>query len=256
MKGEQVAWVGRALRRGLGYAGAALAWLARLIFALGWFAVFALLSVLEVSKRAVAVAALVVLACCYPVWLAWWVEGWRITILVVLALGAWLLVSAGPWWVDYRRKLAFLAEAQPRERLLLVDGDLYGRLRGAGRGGWAGPLAGLLALFVALSAWRTAGMAFQVVVAGAVAAVAGEAFAVFYAVVRDMERRHGVHYFVRGWRIVSPAALEERLAQRGRWPAQAAERRRRWGGWLARRLGGVSAALAQPYGACAEATMP
>lgn len=225
-----------------------LRWLAEFIGGLIWLAVFCVLRVCEVSKRLVAVAGLIALGCFGAVWQIGRYEGWLGVMLVCLGFALVLTVAAQPWWVDYRQKLGFLVDSHPRAAALLVDGDLYQRPRAAlgSVGRWA--LAGVAAFGLAVLFWQKTGWEARTLLAGTVCAVTSISFGMLAGMAGGLESRRGVLFFLRGWRLADPDALEQQLCER--WPET--ERiviyRRRWTEAVAPLLRAPYEALARPYG--------
>lgn len=240
-----LAAVGRFLRP-------AVVWLAAFVAGLLWSAVYVLLRGLEDSKRvsfvcaAGAAVAAGVMAGVSAVQDAWLMG------LFGLVIGCCLVYGTEAHWVNFRRRLVFLAEAHPRSRSLLIDGPWYRRL-GSGRTDRRVAWLVSMVAAVGLTAWAWGSLTADTrgALAAFLSALAMVWLLAMAMVVVAVERRHEVAYFLRGWRIAEPGALEERLA--ARWPklAPALAWRARWGGWLGWLAGGLKP-LRRAYGECQE----
>lgn len=244
--GERLKILGHALLVAGGWAVRLLGRLSLIAFGAIAIAVFSVLCVCEVSKRLWIAAAVVAIGCVVAAVRVGLEPGMAWPIVAAALLGLALLIGSWTGWVEYRRKLSFLAEAHPSARAVYVEADFRERFSG---GRWGLPVAATVLAFALVAAlWQAASWQVQTLLIGGVCAIGSVAFGALAGIVLDEERRRGVRYFVRGCRLADPAALEAKAAER--WPALAGVLgwRARLGQWLEPLLGGLWRACAEPYG--------
>ncbi len=243
---SQAADFGRGVLRWLG-------WLARLAVGLVWTAVYLALRLLEGSKRVLACIGFLTAACLTIVWVLLALRDLPLWAILGVIIGVIWAVSSEQAWQELRARMEFIAESHPDTRLLHADGELRRLMRG-GQVSWHGfarlALAVLLAVLV-VTGWQEMTLNLRAMAVSFLAAVSGIIFFATGWAFWQIEQRLRVRFYVKGWRLADPAALE--LSALARWPKL--EGVLGWRPAIASRLARLSPAVRawlQPWGVCAE----
>lgn len=238
--GERLGQLLRALGAAARWLAPRALWLLRAVAALGWMVVYALVRLLQASKRAWVCSAVLLLLS-----VAGFVHEARALAnppLVVAVLALALVVTQRKWRkaAKYREQLRFDARSQLGARQLHT-GCPWGEgcsLRETRT--WLGLVGALAALVLAAALWRQSNAAVHTLVLAAACALLALASGCLTFVLLQVERGETVRFYLRGPRLGDPVGWEGELAS---WlPGWAP-----FVGWRAR-VGGVLAPLTVALG--------